>query len=422
MPTAAPDSRSATKLAFSLTGAAFVAYFSMYAFRKPFTAATYEGGEWLATGIQLKTAFVLSQLLGYAISKIAGIRFCAEVSHKRRAAWLIGCIVVGELALIAFALVPVEWKPVALFVNGLPLGMVWGFVVSYLEGRRTFEALIAGLSVSFILAGGMVKDIGLGFLRAGISEFWMPALVGALFALPFFSAVWWLERMPPPTAIDRESRGVRTSMDRAQRWRFLREFWTVLIPLGVMYLLLTAFRDYRDNYGIEICRELGRDNLFALFTRLEIPITICVFLSLMAFTRVTNHSRAIGGLYLMMGIGLVLLGVTTFLCQRGSLGGLAWLSLSGLGVHLSFVPIGTVLFERLMSATRSTGTSVLAIYFADSFAYIGVLLVQLHHDFFLGHLSHFAFLKAFGLWLAPISVALLLVSGAAIRRRIKAMG
>lgn len=59
-----------------------------------------------------------------------------------------------------FTVVPDGWRPLAMFLNGLPLGMVWGLVVWYLEGRRVAEVLLAGLSCSFIIASGAVKDVG----------------------------------------------------------------------------------------------------------------------------------------------------------------------------------------------------------------------------------------------------------------------
>jgi len=59
--------------------------------------------------------------------------------------------------LVLFALVPPVWKAAALFLNDLPLEMIWGMVVGYLEGRCTSELLLAGLSCSFIVSSGMVS-------------------------------------------------------------------------------------------------------------------------------------------------------------------------------------------------------------------------------------------------------------------------
>src|SRR5262245_4190210 len=119
--------------------AAFTTYFCMYAFRKPFVAAKFEGESFWFFGstIGLKTALVISQIVGYALSKYVGIKVCSEVTPGRRAITLIFLIAWAEAALVLFGLLPNHLKVVAIFLNGLPLGMVWGLVVWYLEGRRT---------------------------------------------------------------------------------------------------------------------------------------------------------------------------------------------------------------------------------------------------------------------------------------------
>ena len=93
----------------------------MYAFRKPFAAATFEGALFLGTQVELKTAIVISQIIGYAISKYIGIKVCSEVTPGRRAAMLIGLILWAQAALILYGMVPDNLKVVAIFLNGLPL-------------------------------------------------------------------------------------------------------------------------------------------------------------------------------------------------------------------------------------------------------------------------------------------------------------
>jgi hypothetical protein len=102
--------------------AAFATYFGMYAFRKPFAAATYEGETFFGTGLDLKTAFVISQIVGYTLSKYAGIKVVSEVASERRAFTLVALIVVAELGLVMFGVLPGAFMAIGLFVNGLSLG------------------------------------------------------------------------------------------------------------------------------------------------------------------------------------------------------------------------------------------------------------------------------------------------------------
>ena len=86
--------------------AAFSAYFCMYAFRKPFTAATFDGVElW---GIDYKPILIASQLLGYTLSKLIGIKIISEMPESRRAVTLVALIGVAQLTLLGCALVPAQ--------------------------------------------------------------------------------------------------------------------------------------------------------------------------------------------------------------------------------------------------------------------------------------------------------------------------
>src|SRR5690606_9515446 len=131
------DGASAWAFSVYAITAAFTTYFCMYGYRKAFAAAEYAGdpltlvgfapfGEAISSeGFVMKSALVISQLAGYALSKFIGIKINSELSHGRRAWALIACIGVSELALLAFAVLPPWGKVVAIFLSGLPLGMVW---------------------------------------------------------------------------------------------------------------------------------------------------------------------------------------------------------------------------------------------------------------------------------------------------------
>ena len=206
------------------TLAAFSTYFCMYAFRKPFTAGTYEGQEF--GPFTFKNALVLSQLLGYTLSKFIGTKICSEVTRDRRAVSIVVFIFFAEAALVLFALAPLQWKVLAIFLNGIPLGMIWGLVVWYLEGRRTSELLLAGLSASFIVSSGAVKDVGLHVLREwGVSVWWMPAVTGALFLPVLLTSVWLLNQLPQPALADIVARAEREPMDWRLRQSFVRTFF-----------------------------------------------------------------------------------------------------------------------------------------------------------------------------------------------------
>src|SRR3954468_3841600 len=170
--------------------AAFGAYFCTYGFRKPFTAATYDRVAFAA--VSLKTLFVAAQVAGYTLSKFIGIKFVAEAKPSRRAAYLVALIVIAELSLVLFGLTPAPFNAAWLTLNGLALGVVFGLVMGFLEGRQRTEALVASLCASFIVADGVMKSAGGYLLKLGVGELWMPAAAGLIFLPPLLLFAWML--------------------------------------------------------------------------------------------------------------------------------------------------------------------------------------------------------------------------------------
>jgi len=187
--------------------AGFAAYFSMYAFRKPFSAASFAVVPGWTFALDYKIALVLAQVMGYAMSKMIGIKVISELNPARRASAIIALILLSGVALVLFAVIPAPWNVLAMFLNGLPLGMIWGLVFGFMEGRRTSEVLGAILCASFIVSSGAVKSVGTVLLHDWhVDRWWMPAATGALFLPLLFVSVFVLSALPPPNAFDEAAR------------------------------------------------------------------------------------------------------------------------------------------------------------------------------------------------------------------------
>jgi hypothetical protein len=238
----------------------------MYAFRKPFAAASYAGAPLF--GRKLKTAFVLSQIIGYTCSKYLALKVVSEASRARRWPMLIGTILVAE--------------PSTRFMPGLLL-------------------------------------------------------------------------------------------------------------LLLVYLRRTAFRDFRDNYGVEIFAGLGYSSQPALFTATEVPVAVLVLVTLAALGLPKDPVKGLAALFALMLAGLLLLAAATFLLEHALLSGAAWMILIGFGAYLAYVPFSSFLFDRVTVATRFAGTAVFAINLADATGYTGSVALQLYKDVFAGGMSHLGF-------------------------------
>jgi hypothetical protein len=369
--------------AFALYGglAAFAAYFSMFAYRKPFTAAHYEAMAGWPFAIDFKVALVIAQVAGYAVSKIIGIKVISEMRPERR--WLAILVLIGgaELSLLGLSVGPAVAGPLALFVNGLCLGMIWGLVFGFVEGRRLSEVLGAMLCASFILASGVVKSVGKSLLLQGVDERWMPALTGLLFTPLLLLAVAALTQLPPPSPADEAARVRRAPMDAKARAAMFAAHAPALVLLVLVYVLLTALRDFRDNFAAEIWAELGFKNAAAIFSLSEIPVAAIVLVGLGVLSLVRDNRRAVGFNFAFVALGFALLGAATLGRQVGLLGPVAWMVATGAGIYMAYTPFNGMLFDRLIAATGQVGTAGFLIYVADSCGYVGSVSLLLARYF-----------------------------------------
>jgi hypothetical protein len=182
-------------------------------------------------------------------------------------------------------------------------------------------------------------------------------------------------------------------MDSQGRWGFLREFSLGIFLLSGMYFFLTAYRDYRDNYGVEILGELGLGERAGIFTQTEVPIAfgVMICLSLLSLVR-SNRLGLILALSIMI-TGQIVMGAVTWMFEREMLDSITWMTLIGLGAYLTYVPFGSVLFDRLLAYTRFAGTAVFAIYLTDAVGYTGSVGLQLYKDFFASDISRLEFFQ-----------------------------
>jgi MFS family permease len=388
---------------------AFMTYFCMFAFRKPFTVGTYEGVSLLGTQIDLKTALVLSQIIGYTLSKFIGIKVNSELGRSHRAFAIVATLTAAEVALILFALTPANWKIVPIFFNGLCLGMIWGLVVAYLEGRGTSEILLAGLSCSYIVATGVVKDCGRWVLSWGVGESWMPALTGVPFLLLLFLIVYGLDKIPEPNHDDVRMRCQRAPMLSADRWRFFTRFSAGMISLILFYFFLTAYRDFRDLYGQEIFANLGYGETPGIFSMTELPVAFGVMLALALLNTVQNPRAGTVSVFGLLLVGMAIIGSATVLFDTGRIHGVTWMILTGLGGYLAYVPFGSVLFDRIIASTRFVGTAVFAIYVLDALGYTGSVMIQLYKDIFAAESTRLDFFRNYSYFMALLGVVCSLV-------------
>jgi len=360
--------------------ASFGTYFCMYAFRKPFTVATYENLDFI--GVDYKIVLIITQVIGYMLSKFIGIKLISELKAENRLKYLLSMIAFAELSLILFAWVPSPYNIFFMFLNGLSLGMIWGVVFSYVEGRKFTEILGVILCASFIVSSGVVKSAGLLVMTYfNVTEFWMPAVTGAVFLIPFIGFSMMLDRTPPPTEEDKILRKERLPMSQKDRKKVLVNFFFPILILVFFYVCLTAMRDFRDNFSREIWDAVGYEGDVAIYTLSEIPIAVVVLFSIGMFAFIKNNYKAFLSYHYLLIFGALLIGVSTLLFQSTLIGPALWMILVGLGLYICYVPFNCIFFDRMIATFRIKGNAGYLIYIADAFGYLGSMVVLLYKNF-----------------------------------------
>jgi len=368
---------------------AFGAYASMYAFRKAFAAGTFSNHQYLH--VDYKVWLVIAQVLGYTLSKFYGIRFIAEVDHTKRARYIITLIGIAWLSLLCFAIVPAPYNIVFMLINGFPLGMIWGLVFGYVEGRRSTEFMAAIMSVSLIFASGFVKTVGRTLLLFyHVNEYWMPFVTGLLFVIPLLLFVLCLESVPQPNNQDKLLRTTRSPMTARDRRIFFSTFLPGIALTLIIYVLLTIMRDVRDNFEVEIWAGLGiKSNTIYANIDAVISVIVLVFISLLILIR--NNLRAFALIHGLIITGCVLVGLSTVAFNLHLISPITWMTCAGLGLYMGYIPYNAIFFERMIASFKINGNVGFVMYIADSAGYLGSITILLVKEFAHPNISWSAF-------------------------------
>lgn len=370
--------------------AAFSTYLCFYPFRRAYTAATFENLYYF--GVQFKILMITAQVLGFAVSKGVGVKIVSEMKAQNRAKGLVLFVGISMLCMFLFSITPPPFNLVFMFLASLPLGLFYGVILGFLEGRKSTDLLVAALTASFIVGSGFAKSIGNWVLNNfSPSEFSMPFLADAIMFLPLVFCAWLLSQVPPPNESDKADRAERLPMSKLERRQFMQEFGIGMVLFVISYCVLTAYREFRDNFMPEMFQELGFAGKPELFTQTEIPIAIAILLIMGTMKWVKNHQFAFNLIQGMLLLGAGIITLSTGLYQLGYINAIVWLIMAGFGAYLAYSMCNSIYFERMLATFHYVGTVGFMITLADYYAYFGSLGVLFYKNFFQQNISNLSF-------------------------------
>ncbi len=315
-----------------------------------------------------KIAVSIIQLLGYVTAKFLGIKFISELRPEGRLKFIIGSAALSEVSLLAFGLMPVPYNIAALFFNGLSLGCMWGVIFSFLEGRRTTDILASIMGVSMALSSGVAKSLGLYAMNdLGVSEFWMPALIGAI-AFPLLCLTgWMMTRFPRPTAADIAARTERVTLNGSERRNLFLRFMPILTLLFVANLLITVMRDIKEDFIVCIIDV----STISAWTFAHVD-TIATLVMLAIFALLALSTLGMGTLA-FIGANSDTLGISTT----------TWLFAQSLCIDVAYLGFQTIFFERFIACFKIHGNVGFFIITIDFVGYAGTVALLIFKEYLL---------------------------------------
>jgi hypothetical protein len=300
-----------------------------------------------------------------------------------------------------------------MFINGLPLGLIWGMVFSFIEGRKTSEFLATGMCISFIVASGVVKAAGKAFLEAGLSEYWMPAVTGAVFFPFLLLGTYMLELLPDPSYEDIQARTERPAMTNADRIRLLKTFGPGIFVMTLFYMTVTAIRDFRDNFAPELWTSFGFTTAPSLFAVSEIVVGFVVIIPIIIFVFcIQDNMKTLLAYHILIFCGMALIGGLAIL-ERASPGkttGMLLMIGTGIGLYLAYVPFSNIIWDLMLATFKYKANSGFLMYVCDSLGYLSSVAVLMGRNFGGGDMEWGSFYSAMCLVVAATGVVCMSLS------------
>lgn len=360
-------------------GAALLSYSLVYALRKPYTAAAFEDMELF--NIDYKVVVTIAQIVGYVISKFMGIKLISELKREERLRFILMSVVMAELSLVFFGLLSAPYNIAAMFLNGLSLGCMWGVIFSFIEGRRMTDILASLLGVSMVISSGTAKSAGLFVMNhLHVSEFWMPALIGAV-ALPLLALLGYvLNRLPEPSAEDVALKSERETLDGKQRWELFRSYLPFLSMLFIANIAIVVLRDIKEDFLVNIIDVSAYSPW--LFAQIDSVVTLIILAIFGLMVLVKDNLKALSILFGLIIAGMVVMSVVSFGQEQFQLSPVVWLFIQSLCLYIAYLTFQTIFFDRFIACFKVRGNVGFFIVTTDFLGYTGTVLVLVLKEFF----------------------------------------
>jgi len=268
-----------------------------------------------------------------------------------------------------------------MFLNGLSLGCMWGVIFSFIEGRRVTDILASLLGVSMVISSGTAKSVGLYVMNhLHVSEFWMPALIGAV-ALPLLLLLGWaLNKLPEPNKEDIAMKSERETLNSKQRWELFKSYMPFLSMLFIANIAIVVLRDIKEDFLVNIIDVSAYSPW--LFAQIDSVVTLIILGIFGLMVLVKDNLKALSVLFGLIIAGMIVMSVVSFGQQQLRLSPVIWLFIQSLCLYIAYLTFQTIFFDRFIACFRIRGNVGFFIVTTDFLGYTGTVLVLVLKEFY----------------------------------------
>jgi len=183
-----------------------------------------------------------------------------------------------------------------------------------------------------------------------------------------------LSHQPPPSVTDRTLRGERRQITSIteEGWLLLRRHGTGIVFSTLAYVLVGSLRAYRDFFQTEIFDAAGLGAHPEAMAYSEVGIAVVVLGIIGSYSAILNSWRALNVVLATSIGGALLVTAATRAWSVGIVGGTTWALAVGAGIFLGYMPIGCVLYDRLLAAAGEQLTTTMLSVLSDAAVTVAV--------------------------------------------------
>jgi hypothetical protein len=254
-----------------------------------------------------------------------------------------------------------------------------------------------------------------------VPEIYTPVIAGLLYVPLLLLAVWMLTKIPAPAPEEIASRGVRIPLNGKERIALFMKFFTGLVAITVLNLLLTILRDLKDNYGVEILRTVKPSFKPAIFTQMETSAAVIVLILLLFLTGFKNHFKSIIAHHIAIGCGLLIILLSSLFLRLHILDPVFNLVFYTIGLYVCYNTLQCLFLDRFMAAFKVKGNIGFFFYFMDSIGYLGSCFIIVNKEIFSPKLNWLNYFLRVSFVLGCIGLISIIVSWIYFSRKHKSI-